>query len=74
MEKSVRVVFMAVKIAAIFGVAFLSFMFCDDIFIATMITLFALLAITMQHEQTEAEWLDYIHKLDESNDYSSREY
>lgn len=73
MNKSVKVVFMAVKIAAIFGVVFLSFTFCDW-FIATMITLFALLATTMQHEQTEANWLDYIHKLDEADDYASREY
>lgn len=70
--KSIKVVFMAVKTAAVFGVAFLSFMFCDDIFIATMIVLFALLAVAMQHEQTEAEWMDYVHELDES-DSSSRE-
>jgi hypothetical protein len=70
--KSVKVVFMAVKIAAVFGVAFLSFTFCD-MFIATMITLFALLAMTMQHEQTESEWLDYVHELDEFDNNSSRE-
>ena len=63
---------MAVKIAAVFGVAFLSFTFCGDMFIATMVVLFALLAMTMQHEQTEAEWMDYVHELDES-DSSSRE-
>lgn len=73
MKKSVKVVFMAVKIAAILGVVFLSFTFCD-MFIATMIILFALLATTMQHEETEASWLDYIHKLDESDDYASREH
>lgn len=70
--KSVKVIFMAVKIAAVFGVAFLSFTFCGDMFIATMVVLFALLAMTMQHEQTEAEWMDYVHELDES-DSSSRE-
>lgn len=73
MEKSVKVVFIAVKVAAVFGVAFLSFMFYDDMFIATMIVLFVLLAVTMQHEQTESEWMDYVHELDES-DSSSREY
>ena len=74
MEKSVKVVFMAVKLAAVFGVAFLSFTFCGNVFIATMVVLFALLAIAMQHEQTESEWMDYVHKLDESDDYASREY
>lgn len=71
--KSIKVILMAVKVAAIFGVAFLSFMFYDDMFIATMIVLFALLAVTMQHEQTESEWMDYVHELDES-DSSSREH
>jgi len=71
--KSVKAVFIAVKLAAVFGVAFLSFTFCGDMFVATMVVLFALLAMTMQHEQTEAEWMDYVHELDES-DSSSREH
>ena len=71
--KSVKAVFIAVKLAAVFGVAFLSFTFCGDMFVATMVVLFALLAMTMQHEQTESEWMDYVHELDES-DSSSREH
>ena len=72
MRKSVKAVFMAVKFASLFGVVFLSFKFADW-FIASFISMFALLATTTQHEETENDWLEYLHKLDEADDYASRE-
>jgi hypothetical protein len=53
---------MAVRIASIYGVIYLSFSFCKW-YIAAFISLFALLAMTMQKEETESKWMDYLYKI-----------
>ena len=57
----IKYIFMAVKIACLYGVVFLSFHFYD-MHIAAFISLFALLSVTIQKEETENEWLDYINE------------
>ena len=59
--KSIKFIFMAVKAASIYGVIYLSFSFCDWM-IAAFISLFALLAVTMQNEESTSEWLDYLNE------------
>ena len=60
--RNVRFIFMAVKAASIYGVIYLSFSFCKW-YIAAFISLFALLAMTMQKEETESKWMDYLNKI-----------
>ena len=60
--KSIKFIFMAVRIASIYGVIYLSFSFCKW-YIAAFISLFALLAMTMQKEETESKWMDYLNKI-----------
>ena len=57
----VKYIFMAVKLASLYGVVFLSFSFCEW-FIATFISMFALLAITMQKDETESDWMEYVNE------------
>ena len=57
--KSVRYIFKAVKLANLYGVVFLSYNFCEW-YIATFISLFALLSVSMQKEETESDWLEYV--------------
>ena len=59
--KNVRFIFMAVKAVSIYGVIYLSFSFCDWK-IAAFISLFALLAVAMQSEESTSEWLDYLNE------------
>ena len=59
--RNVRFIFMAVKAASIYGVIYLSFSFCDWM-IAAFISLFALLAVAMQSEESTSEWLDYLNE------------
>jgi len=57
----VKHVFMAVKLVSLYGVVFLSFSFCKW-FIAAFISMFALLAVTMQKDETESDWMEYVNE------------
>ena len=59
--KSIKFIFMAVKAASIYGIIYLSFSFCKW-YIAAFISLFALLAMTMQKEETESDWMDFVNE------------
>jgi len=59
--KSVKYIFKAFKLANLYGVVFLSYNYCEW-YIATFISLFALLALTMQKEETENDWLDFVNE------------
>ena len=52
---------MAVKLASLYGVVFLSFHFCEW-FVAIFISMFALLAVTMQKDETESDWMEYVNE------------
>ena len=59
--KKIKFIFKAVKAACVYGVMYLSFSFCEW-FIAAFISMFALLAVTMQKEETESDWSDYLNE------------
>lgn len=59
--KNVKLILKAVKAACVYGVIYLSFSFCEW-FIAAFISMFALLAVTMQKEETESNWSDYLNE------------
>ena len=57
----IKYIFMAVKLASLYGVVFLSFHFCEW-FVAIFISMFALLAVTMQKDETESDWMEYVNE------------
>lgn len=59
--KKIKFIFKAVKAASVYGVIYLSFNFCEWS-IAAFISMFALLAVTMQKEETESDWSDYLNE------------
>jgi hypothetical protein len=56
--KKIKFIFIAVEIAALFGVSYLAYTHCAW-YIATFITLFALLAVAMQKEYTTEDWMEF---------------
>lgn len=59
--KSVRIIFIAMEVLSLIGVALLSYVSSfseDDWMRSTMITLFALLAVVMQREQIYCKIID----------------
>ena len=55
----IKFTFAAIETAALCGVGYLAYTRCEW-YIATFITLFALLATTMQKEYTTEDWMNYI--------------
>lgn len=60
--KSVKVILIAAEIASLYGVIFLAFTTIgaeeEEFFRAIFISLFAVLAVTLQKEQQEIKWED----------------
>ena len=59
--KKVKFIFATVETAALYGVGYLACTKCDW-YIATLIILFSLLAVVMQKEYSDEDWMNYVNE------------